>query len=353
MVNILLTGSSGNVGEDVFEELFQRRNHFNLRLFLRGSKKNRKLVKTYENQIEIIWGDILDYDSVKRAVKDQDILIHVAGLIPPECYKDNEYTYKVNVIGVRNLLEASKELNTSPRIIYTSSIVVYGDRLNNSMIYNTDEPNPNDIYGLTKLCAEELIKKSGFQYLILRLSYCASIRTLKMNPILFLMPLKTKIEIIHTKDVALAIAKALHNENIWNKTFLLAGGKDCRIQFKTHLNDILEIIGFGRNFLPEEAFEKEAFNCGFCETTEIQKLLSFQQHTLQDFYEEIRNWIGIKRYFVPLVKYFVKKYLLRKLEKSTFLTKANRKKGFEQFKHIIENESNNQVKLTTIKTNQV
>jgi nucleoside-diphosphate-sugar epimerase len=258
----------------------------------------------------------------------------MAGLIPPECYKDNEYTYKVNVIGTKNLIDASKELNLSPKIIYTSSIVVYGDRLDNSMIKNDDPPNPNDIYGLTKLNTEKLIKKSRFEYLILRLSYCASIRTLKMNPVLFLMPLNTNIEIIHTKDVA--IANAIYNQNVWNKSFLLGGGKECRIKFKTHINDILEILGFGRNFLPENAFEKNGFNCGFCQTKKVQEELDFQQHTLKDFYDEIREWMGIKRYFVPLVKYFVKKYLLRKLRKHTFLEKEKRIEGYNKFKKIIE-----------------
>jgi len=332
MINVLLTGASGNIGIDVFQEILSRQNDINLRIFVRGSKKNKKLFKPYKEQIDIIWGGILDYDAVKKAVQDQNIIIHMAGLIPPECYKDDEYTYKVNVIGTKNILKASKELKKPPEIIYTSSIVVYGDRLDDHLIKVDDPPSPNDIYGLTKLHAEKLIRESELEYLILRLSYCASIRILTMNPLLFLMPLETKVEIIHTKDVAIAIANAIKNKDVWNRTFLLGGGEDCRIVFKKNANDLFEILGFGRDFLPEDVFEEDGFNCGYCETTEAQNLLKYQHHNLEDYYEEVREWIGFKRHFVPLVKWFVKKFLLRRLKKSKYLRKEERRKAFEKYK---------------------
>jgi nucleoside-diphosphate-sugar epimerase len=341
----LLNGVSGNIGIDVFQELLSKQNNINLRLFVRGSKKNKKLFKPYKEQIEIIWGGILDYKAAKRAVQNQDIIIHMAGIIPPECYKDNEYTYKVNVIGTKNILKASKELKKPPKIIYTSSIVVYGDRLENQLIKVDDRPSPNDIYGLTKLHAESLIRKSGLEYVILRLSYCVSTRILKMTPLLFLMPLETKVEIIHTKDVAIAIANAITHKEVWNRTFLLGGGEECRIVFRTHANDLFEILGFGRDFLPEDAFEKDGFNCGYYENTEAQNLLKFQHHNLEDFYEEVREWIGFKRHFVPLVKWFVKKYLLRRLKKSKFLMKEERRKAFEKYKESIDFKESLEEKL--------
>jgi nucleoside-diphosphate-sugar epimerase len=335
-IDLLLTGASGNVGIDVFKKVVSRSDSFNLRIFTRGSKKNRKLFKPYKKEVEIVWGDILDYEAVKKAVDGQDIIIHMAGLIPPACYKDDEYTYKVNVKGTKNILTAGNDSEKAPKIIYTSSIVVYGDRLDDPLISIEDTPNPNDIYGVTKLKAEQLIRESNLNYLIFRLSYCASIRTLKFNPILFLMPLETNIEIIHTKDVALAIVNAIKFDKIWDKTINLAGGKDCRIKYGDHINDLFEIIGLGKDLLPEDAFADQGFNCGYYKANSVHEKLKYQRHDLEDFYKEVKSWIGFKRYLVPLVKWFVKKYLLRKLRKASFLRKAERRKDFKKYKHIIE-----------------
>jgi hypothetical protein len=74
-------------------------------------------------------------------------------------------------------------------------------------------------------------------------------------------------------------------------------------------------LGFGRNFLPVEAFSYHHSHCGFFDSKEteiLQNILRFQNHSLQDFYEEVREWIGFKRKFFPLVKILVRWYLLKK-----------------------------------------
>ncbi len=309
---ILLTGASGTVGFETFKKLLAENNRYLIRIFVRGSKKNRKLFKPYEDKIETIWGDIQDYEATKKAIENQEIIIHAAAVIPPLAYEKPDYTKKVNYGGTKNLIRAAKKLNEKIKIIYTSSIVIYGDRLKNPFIKINDPPNPNDVYGETKLKSENLIKQSGYEYLIFRLSYIPSVNTLKFDPVMFRMPLNTPIEIIDPRDTAKAILNAINKKEVWNKTYILAGGPKNRIIFKKYLNDLLKIMGFGDNFLPEEAFAKEGFNCGYCETGEIQDLLKFQTHDIKDFYEQVKDWIGIKRYFIPLVKWFIKKYLLHK-----------------------------------------
>lgn len=330
--NIVLTGASGNVGIDVFRELFSNRDKINLRIFSRGSKKNRKLFVSYKAEIEIVWGDILDYNAVKKAITGQDIVIHLAGIIPPDCYEDNDYTYRVNVGGTRNILRAMEESELDSKIIYSSSLAVYGERLDDPYIKPRDPLNPNDIYGYTKVKAEESIRASGFDYLILRLAYCASIRTLRFNPVLFLMPLDTSLESIDTRDIGIAISNALFCKEVWNNTFDLGGGKDCRIIYREHLNDLFEIMGCGREFIPEELFAEDGYYIGYCDTSRVQELLKYQHHNLEDYYEIAKEWIGIKRYITPFVKPLVRGYLIRKLKKSRI--KEKYKKSQERLKKM-------------------
>ena len=312
-LNVMLTGASGMVGKKVLEELISK-GLFSIRVFLRDSKKNRKLMSPFaNNDIEVIWGSLENPGDVNKAVENQEVIIHIAALQPSNAKYDEEKVHLVNVTGTENILNAAKKQKNA-RIIYTSSISVYGDRLKDPYIKITDPvvKSDHDPYAKSKLEAEELIKKSGLDYLIFRLSYCTSTEMLRFQSLMFDMPLDTRVEIIDTRDVATAIVNSILLNEIWNRTFNLGGGTKCQITFREHFNDIVEIMGFGRHFLPEEAFAKGGFHCGFYDTTELQALLKFQDHTLQDFYDDVREWIGIKRYFIPLVKPIVRWYLLKK-----------------------------------------
>jgi nucleoside-diphosphate-sugar epimerase len=253
-----------------------------------------------------------NFKAVKKAVKNQDIIVHIAGIIPPLSYEKPDYAYEINVEGTKKILEAMQKQDIPQKIIFTSSIAVYGDRLKNPEIKINDPVNPNDIYGETKLEAEEIVKESSLKYIIFRLSYCISIKNLEIKPIMFKVPLDTCLEIIDSRDVGLAITNAIKSDDLWNKTINLAGGKDCRTSYRDYLDRIFEIIGLGKYFLPDEAFAEEGFHCGFYETKEVQKELKFQRFNLKDFYKQIKNWIGIKKYFVSIFKWFIRKYLLRK-----------------------------------------
>jgi hypothetical protein len=130
------------------------------------------------------------------------------------------------------------------------------------------------------------------------------------------MPLDTPLEFIDTRDIAIAIANALFSNDVWNNTYNLGGGKDCRITYREHLDDLFEIMGCGKDLIPEDKFKKDGYYIGYCDTSEIQELLQFQHHDIDDYYEVAKKWIGIKRYLIPLVKPFVRWYLLWKLKKS-------------------------------------
>ena len=325
-LNILLTGASGTIGKDVLSELSKKEEEYEISLFLRDSKKNQKKFRDYPN-VTIYWGSLHNKDKLDQAVVDQDIVIHLAGVLPDTALKDPDLVRKTNVEGTRNLITAMLKQNKKPKLIFSSSIAVYGDRLKNPIIKITDpiDLNSEDVYTQTKISSEKMIRESGLDYIIFRLSYCVSPDILKLRPIMFYMPLETSLEAIHTKDVATALVNAIKTQEVWGRIINLAGGKRCQITFQENLNDVLEIMGFGRDYLPEEAFAKKGFHCGYFfakEMEENQKLLKFQNHTLNDFYLEVKKWIGIKRYLIPLVRPILRWFILRK---STFYKEFKKK----------------------------
>ena len=316
---VLLTGASGTIGKATFKELLKRANQYDISLFLRASRKNKKLFKPYYGKVKIFWGTIQNYEEVKEAVNGQEVILHVAGALPDVAFENPELVVSTNVKGTQNVLKAMSSQQTHPKIIYTSSVQVYGDRRINPIIKISDpiDRDSDDVYGSSKIKAEELIKESELDYCIFRVSYVTSTNIIKLRPIMFFIALDTKVEIIDAKDVGLALVNAIDSNEVWNKTFNLGGGKKCQIEFRDNINDMFEIMGFGKNFLPDEAFSKNHSHCGFFdaqEMQEIQNILKFQRFSLEDFYEEVKQWIGVKRYLIPLVKPILRWYILRKSE---------------------------------------
>lgn len=316
---ILLTGASGTVGKEVFKELLSRTKKYEVSLFLRGSPKNKKLIKPYLDKVKIFWGALQNFEEVKEAVNGQNVVLHLAAALPDVGLKNPEILISTNIDGIRNVINAMSSQPIKPKLIYTSSVAVYGDRRKNPIIKLSDpiDINSEDLYTTTKLKAENLIKESKLEYCIFRVSYVVAIDVIRLRPVMFFIPLDTFVETIHAKDVGLALVNAIDSNEIWNNTFNLGGGKKCQISYIDNMNDMFEIMGFGRGFLPEEAFSKSHSHCGFFddqETNYIQSVLRFQNFTLEDFYEEVKQWIGFKKYLIPLIKPVIRWYILRKSE---------------------------------------
>jgi nucleoside-diphosphate-sugar epimerase len=312
-MKILLTGAFGNVGLSTLKELIKR-NH-DVRVFDIRNTRNVRLASKYKKDIEIVWGDLRIYKQVEKAVFDRDVVIHVAAIIPPLADKKPKFAETVNVGGTENIIEAIKNQPKKPKLIFTSSVAVYGDRLENPMIHIDDplNPNPDDEYAKQKIKCEELIRNSTLDWAIFRLTYIVSLNKLQMDPLMFEMPLNTSIEICDTNDVGLALAKAVESKEIWGEIMHIAGGERCRISYREYLDEMLDIFGIGYEFLPDEAFRQDrGFHCGFMNTDKSQALLNYQRYTLDDYFTAVRKKVAISRFFTMVFKPIAQKYLLNK-----------------------------------------
>ncbi|MCK5839264.1 MAG: NAD(P)-dependent oxidoreductase, partial [Bacteroidales bacterium] len=169
--NILITGAAGTIGATLLSYL-TKQDGLNITAFDLKSKKSTKALNSYKNRIKIIYGDISKEKEVIIACKNQDIVIHLAAIIPPLADDHPKLANVVNVEGTRNIIEAIEEFSPKAFFIFTSSIAVYGDRINNPDIMVTDQlsPSEGDEYALTKIKAEQLIQNSKLNWAIFRLT---------------------------------------------------------------------------------------------------------------------------------------------------------------------------------------
>ncbi len=103
--NVLITGATGAIGSEVLKQLCKKLSSSSITVFVRRSKKTAKFLRSYP-AVKVVYGDITNAEDLKEACKNQDYVIHLAGVIPPLADEELELTYKVNVEGTRNLIQA-------------------------------------------------------------------------------------------------------------------------------------------------------------------------------------------------------------------------------------------------------
>jgi nucleoside-diphosphate-sugar epimerase len=320
-MNILLTGAFGNVGSNTIPELLKRGH--SVRAFDVRSQRNERTAERLtkgENgrQLEIVWGDIRDKKSVETALKDQEIVIHLAAIIPPVSYENPDRTYQVNVIGTQNVIAAAQQQPVPPRLIYASTLDVFGYTQDQQPPRRVTDPmKATDNYSEHKIACEGYVKASGLTWLILRFADVPPLETREPHPIMFRIPLNNRLEMIHPVDLALAIANATTTPEAWNKILLIGGGPSCQMTYRQYLTSFLSLMGIG--MLPDAAFGTEPWCTDWLDTEESQRLLHYQRHSFQDFLSDLRGVMGIQPMLVRIISPVVRWSLLRT---SPYLKKA-------------------------------
>ena len=87
----LVTGGSGFIGSNIVEELLRRGNQ--VRILDNFSTGNRKNIEPFQDQIELVEGDLRSYHLVMEAVEGMDYVLHQAALPSvPRSVKDPNTT---------------------------------------------------------------------------------------------------------------------------------------------------------------------------------------------------------------------------------------------------------------------
>ncbi|MEQ9365447.1 MAG: NAD-dependent epimerase/dehydratase family protein [Leptospirales bacterium] len=101
-------------------------------------------------KVQIVTGDIRDFETLKKAMKGCDIVIHTAAALPLYTEEDIMST---DVDGTRNVLEAAMQ-NKIKRVVHVSSTAVYGIPDHHPLIED-DRLDGVGPYGKAKILAEE------------------------------------------------------------------------------------------------------------------------------------------------------------------------------------------------------
>lgn len=282
-MRVLITGATGHFGPGICKTFL--REGFNVRVLL-----HRRRIKSLEREMEVVWGDITQTDSVRRAIDGVDAVVHLAGLVEPSTEHNPELAYSVNVGGTRTVVDVIRERSGSIPFVFISSVAVFGPTPDaTECLHPGRNPcNPISVYAKTKLQAEDLIRESGIDHVILRLTATpySKISRNDVKTQMFIVPLKNRMEFCHPDDAALAILNSVRNFNgVKGKTLMVAGGPSQQMYYE----DLVRItLGtFSLPLPPRHKFAEEPFALDWYDTSESQASLSYQRKTLDDYSRDL------------------------------------------------------------------
>ena len=174
--NLLITGGAGFIGSNL-ADYFAGKN-YQVTVFdnfvRNGTRDNAQWLRANHPEIKFIKGDIRKSKDLYRAVKNIEIIFHLAAQVAvTTSVADPQTDFDINALGTFNLLEAVRKYGSSPILIYTSTNKVYGgmDNLtilekNNQYVYRdlkdgVDETRNLDFhspYGCSKGAADQYVR---------------------------------------------------------------------------------------------------------------------------------------------------------------------------------------------------
>lgn len=148
----LITGANGFTGSHLVKTLL------NKGYCVRGLVRKSSDLSRLENlDIELIYGDITDKNSLKEAIKDIDVIFHTAAYVELGLVNE-EKMRQINVEGTENILELALDYGLK-KMVYCSTIGIFGDT-QGKVIDETFQRTQKDFssaYDVTKYEAQKLV----------------------------------------------------------------------------------------------------------------------------------------------------------------------------------------------------
>src|SRR5687767_648333 len=170
-MRILITGGGGLLGQKVARALLARGGIAAepdsgpkltvLVLFDQSLPPNR----VEDARVRYVSGDMLDHDLLERTCAPQvDAVFHFASVVSAGAEADFDLGMRVNLDGMRHLLEVCRQQPRPPRFVFTSSVAAFGGDLPD-VVLDTTAPTPQSSYGTQKVIGELMVSdytRKGF-----------------------------------------------------------------------------------------------------------------------------------------------------------------------------------------------
>lgn len=309
---VLITGSEGFIGSHLTERLVELGAEVTA-LVQYNSFNNWGWIDTFDksvkDNIKVVTGDIREYDGMKRIIKGQDVVFHLAALIAiPYSYLSPMAYVRTNIEGTTNILEACREYDIN-KIVHTSTSETYGT----AMYVPIDEKHPmqgQSPYSASKIGADK-IAESFYKSFDLPVATIRPFNTYgprqsarAVIPTIISQILSGKNEIKlgsltptrdfnYVKDTVEAFVKVAESEKTVGEVINV--GSNYEISIGDTVNKIIDIIGKEVNMICDEERirpENSEVNRLWADNTKIKTLTEWSpKYSIDDGLKETVQWI--------------------------------------------------------------
>jgi len=320
---VLVTGASGFIGSHLVEALVLK--GAEVKTLVRYNSRNdwgmlENIPAEVKENLDVTAGDIMDPRVVKAAIKNCDIVFHLAALIGiPYSYVAPESYVNTNIKGTLNVMQASREEGVE-KIVHTSTSEVYGT----AKYVPIDENHPlqgQSPYSASKIGADMLAHSyflsfntpvaiiRPFNTFGPRQSARAVIPTiisqaLQENDIKLgsLTPVR---DLTYVKDTVNGFIKVAESDNSTGEIINIGNGKGITIgelaEKILHLMDSASTIRTDEGRIRPEKSEVMQL---ICDNSKAKKMLGWSPHySLDDGLKETIPWIIQNRHIYKPQKY--------------------------------------------------
>jgi D-erythronate 2-dehydrogenase len=169
-MNVLVTGGAGFVGQQLIGAMLAQGT---LVVDDSGRASTIDKIRSFDigvgalkhPKLEYRTGSIADAGSVRSLLDaETQLVVHLAAVVSGTAEADFDLGMRVNLDGGRNLLEAVRAQGNQPRLLFSSSIAVFGGNLP-AQVTDSTTPTPQGSYGIQKYIGEQLVQdftRKGF-----------------------------------------------------------------------------------------------------------------------------------------------------------------------------------------------
>jgi nucleoside-diphosphate-sugar epimerase len=236
MAVVLVTGGAGSMGRLVCARLAKAVH--TVRAFDLGTADFAGL----PDGVTAFPGDLTSVANVEAAVHGVDAVVHLAAILPPVAEQQIELAQRVNVDGTQIIVDAMKKHVPDARLVFSSSVSVYGTPDNDREISVSQSYDPDDNYAKTKAESEQIVVNSGLDSCALRISG-VSIPVFQVPPAEWPFLPDQKIEFVHRDDAVNAIVAGV-TANLDDSTRIVnvSGGPTWQMTGSQYVADYFGMI---------------------------------------------------------------------------------------------------------------
>ena len=338
---VFLTGGTGNMGWAAVQEMLKHPNEINIKMLARKSPKNEEKLKDImaKPNVQVVWGDLGDYDSILEGVTGSDYVLHIGGMVSPTADWKPYRTQKTNIGAAQNITKAVLAQPTADdiKVAYIGTVAETGGR--NYPIHWGRCGDPikisiYDHYAISKTVAERVFVESGIKnWVVMRQSGILYPNILKnMDPIMFHVPINGVLEWCTVEDsgrlmcnLVLEDEKGTLDNSFWNHFFNIGSGEQYRIsnyEFECLLLGTLGLAGPEKLFDPNWFTTKNFHGQFYADGDKLEDFLHFRENLpVKDYFNRLADhvefYFKIPRYLpknlvAACAKPFMKKIAMTK-----------------------------------------